>query len=197
MDRDPFELFQLKACPKLDPVLLEQRFLESSARVHPDGVVGDEAKMEAERASRAVNEAYQLLISDARRLSWLLERRGWSSQKVAGVTGPWADLLMEIGGWGSRCDRWLVERREAGSALEKAMTRAEGEKLLEELGGLRERLAELSDLNEAELVAFDQAWMAGEAEREAGAALLQKLAFRERAEGQIEERFLKLAEELL
>lgn len=75
---DHFSLFELPVTFRVDPALLERRYLEMQSRVHPDrfASAGDsERRLSLQWATR-VNEAYQTLKKPLSRARYLLHLAG-------------------------------------------------------------------------------------------------------------------------
>lgn len=192
---DPFTLLGLEPRPWLDPQTLENRFTEHAAAAHPDQATDPLAKAQAAATSSALAEAYNLLKKTSSRLGLLLGKTSPSTSKVGAVPEPWATLLMQVGAWAARCDQWLAGQHEHRTALEKAMTLADGQRLLEEMNDLRTHVDQLEAARIAELKALDAAWP--DANLVHLESLRQQFAFVEKVRAQMQERFLRLAEALL
>lgn len=77
-DPDPFAALGLPVRFDVEPAALEARFRERSREVHPDRFVGAAAAERARAlvATRALNDAYQVLRRPARRAEAVLARHG-------------------------------------------------------------------------------------------------------------------------
>lgn len=97
---DHFSLFNLPCNFRLDTTVLDQRFREAQAKVHPDKYVqaGDtERRLSLQWATR-VNEAYQTLKKPLARAQYLLKIRSHDVDAENNAAMP-ADFLMEQMEW--------------------------------------------------------------------------------------------------
>ena len=97
---DHFSLFNLPCNFRLDTTVLDQRFREAQAKVHPDKYVqaGDtERRLSLQWATR-VNEAYQTLKKPLARAQYLLKTRSHDVDAENNAAMP-ADFLMEQMEW--------------------------------------------------------------------------------------------------
>ena len=97
---DHFSLFNLPCNFRLDTSVLDQRFREAQAKVHPDKYVqaGDtERRLSLQWATR-VNEAYQTLKKPLARAQYLLKTRSHDVDAENNSAMP-ADFLMEQMEW--------------------------------------------------------------------------------------------------
>jgi molecular chaperone HscB len=77
-DMNYFELLDLPFAYSIDKGLLKRNFLMKSKEAHPDFFTqdSDEAQSAALELSAKLNDAYQILNNDERRLNYILEQRG-------------------------------------------------------------------------------------------------------------------------
>ena len=97
---DHFSLFNLPCNFRLDTSVLDQRFREAQAKVHPDKYVqaGEtERRLSLQWATR-VNEAYQTLKKPLARAQYLLKTRSHDVDAENNAAMP-ADFLMEQMEW--------------------------------------------------------------------------------------------------
>ena len=97
---DHFSLFNLPPSFRVDTSVLDQRYREAQARVHPDRYVqaGDaERRLSLQWATR-VNEAYQTLKKPLSRAQYLLKIRNRPIDAENNAAMP-ADFLMEQMEW--------------------------------------------------------------------------------------------------
>jgi len=164
--KDYFELFGLPPAFRLDPGLLEQRWREVAAAVHPDRYAhaSDAERRAALQWSAHANEAYRVLRDPVERARYLLERAG-AAVAAEGSAGLGTEFL--------------ARQMELREALEEA--RARGDRSgLEQLGAelARERAALEASLEEALDRSGDTA---------AAAALVRRLMFYERMDAELRE----------
>jgi len=78
MEMNYFELLDLPFTYSIDKGLLKRNFLMKSKEAHPDFFTqdSDEAQSNALDQSAKLNDAYQILNNDERRLNYILEQRG-------------------------------------------------------------------------------------------------------------------------
>lgn len=78
METNYFELLNVPFAYALDKGLLKRNFLIKSKEAHPDFFTqdSDEAQSAALDQSAKLNDAYQILNNDERRLNYILEQRG-------------------------------------------------------------------------------------------------------------------------
>lgn len=78
METNYFELLNVPFAYALDKGLLKRNFLLKSKEAHPDFFTQDseEAQSQALDLSAKLNDAYQILNNDERRLNYILEKRG-------------------------------------------------------------------------------------------------------------------------
>lgn len=97
---DHFSLFNLPPSFRVDTSVLDQRYREAQARVHPDKYVqsGDtERRLSLQWATR-VNEAYQMLKKPLSRAQYLLKIRNHPIDAENNLAMP-SDFLMEQMEW--------------------------------------------------------------------------------------------------
>ena len=97
---DHFSLFNLPPSFRVDTSVLDQRYREAQARVHPDKYVqsGDtERRLSLQWATR-VNEAYQMLKKPLSRAQYLLKIRNHPIDAENNAAMP-SDFLMEQMEW--------------------------------------------------------------------------------------------------
>lgn len=191
----PFTILGIEPRPWIHPHDLETAFTERAAATHPDRVTDVIAKAEAVEISAQVTQAYQTLKKISSRLGLLLGNQSHATARIGAVPEPWGSLLIRVGDWAQRCDRWVAEQSGTLTFLEKALAAAEGQRLLEEMTPLRAEIDHLETELMSELKALDEAWPQSDLTRLA--SLRQRFAFSEKVHALLEERFLRLAEKLL
>jgi curved DNA-binding protein CbpA len=175
---DCFALLDEPRRPWLDPEALKQKFLTSSARVHPDRVHG---RGEAERQSAQahytdLNAAYQRLREPRTRLRHLLElERGAAPGEVQSIPPDLADLFLQIGPPSREADQLLGERAALSSPLLKVEWFQRSLHSREKLQQLRQQLDHRIGRLLEELKKIDLEWESGAATASNRAALLGRL----------------------
>jgi molecular chaperone HscB len=98
IDDDDFELFGLPERFALDSVLLDQRWRELQAEVHPDrfATEGAAAQRIAMQWAVRVNQGYQRLKDPLKRAAYLCERRGAPIDAERNTTMPREFLLQQM-----------------------------------------------------------------------------------------------------
>ena len=110
---DHFSLFDLPRSFRLDTSVLDQRYREAQARVHPDRYVqaGDaERRLSLQWATR-VNEAYQTLKKPLSRAQYLLKICSHDLDAENNAAMP-ADFLMEQMEWREAVDEARTAREQ-------------------------------------------------------------------------------------
>lgn len=146
LEVSPFEALGVERRWEVDRKQLKRALLDLSRRVHPDyfATAEPETRELAERASAALNEAYEILGDDVRRADWLVRALGGPSDSEERQM-PQA-FLMQVLEW----NEVLEEARDAteGTAEWSAMLEletelaSEREERLEALGRLLDPLPE-------------------------------------------------------
>ncbi|HTJ96037.1 MAG TPA: Fe-S protein assembly co-chaperone HscB, partial [Rhodocyclaceae bacterium] len=109
---DYFALFSLAPAFGLDMAVLEQRFRELQARVHPDKhthLSEAEQRVSMQWATRA-NEAFQTLKAPIKRAQYLLSLRGVDPQVERNTAMPMEFLVQQL-----ECRETVAEARSAGN----------------------------------------------------------------------------------
>ena len=124
--RDHFALFELPVTFALDLPLLEQRFRDLQARVHPDKhahLSDAEQRVAMQWATRA-NEAFQTLKHPLKRGQYLLQLRGVDPQVERNTAMPMEFLVQQL-----ECREAVAEARGEGDvdALEQLLRDLRGE----------------------------------------------------------------------
>lgn len=167
-----FDVFGLPPSLAIDVPALERRHRALSLELHPDRLVGKDARARLEAVSRtaALNEAFRVLRDPYRRALHLLAQKGidLESEDPRGRSALPAEFLEEIlerrealEGLMARGDRAGVgaARAEAQRGADEALTRAQGSLESGELEGAAAWLARVRYLRRfvEEADAFDEA----------------------------------------
>ncbi|MBL8394018.1 MAG: Fe-S protein assembly co-chaperone HscB [Candidatus Accumulibacter sp.] len=108
---DHFSLFDLPPSFRLDPVVLDRRYLELQSKVHPDrfASAGESARRLSLQWATRVNEAYQTLKKPLSRAAYLLHLAGHEIGSHDNTAMP-VDFLVEQMEWREA----VAEARAAG-----------------------------------------------------------------------------------
>jgi DnaJ-domain-containing protein 1 len=127
-EADPFALFGLELAYPVDTAALGKRLLRFTRMVHPDffATAGEQARLQAERATASLNAAHAVLSNDAARADWLVTHLGGPDEQAErSMPKP---FLLEVLEW----NEMLEAARDAApgtperSAVELLATELEG-----------------------------------------------------------------------
>jgi len=124
-DASYFAFFGLPEKLRIDPAVLEQKFLKLSWKLHPDNFVQAneyERNLSLERSSE-LNDAYRTLRDPLARIEYLLEREGARKEGATKQQAP-PELLEEVFELNESLDE-LREARESGGDLASLRSRLE------------------------------------------------------------------------
>ncbi|MGB6220658.1 hypothetical protein [Haloferula sp.] len=178
MKMDAFEEFGLERSLVLESEDLGMIFREKGKVLHPD-VGGD-----VERFSR-LQEAFSVLSHPASRLRHWLELEGIEGSLRGSLSSSLVDFFAEIGPVLQAADELIRKREAAGSHLAKALLEERVQVCRERLEGLQARLAGELD----GLVGRFEEIERGELD---GWGVARELAFLEKWQAQVKERFAGL-----
>ena len=163
---------------------LRAAYDERCREVHPDAG-GDPARFQE------LGVAYRLLLSPGQRLAHWLEREGEASEEAGALSPPLLKLFGILSALFEKIDEVTARRGEARSVLAQSL--AEREALA--LGGELERVGEVLEARRGEFLShferFDR--VGGAACSEEAAEVARALRFLEKWQGQLRERFVRLA----
>ena len=135
-----FERFGLPPKPWLNQEVLQQRFLELSAQLHPDKAAPND-KFQAENEFRALNESFNILRHSRSRILHLLELSGLPKQEhVQNVPAAALAFFSEVASATRQADALIREKSAAASPMLKVQIM---EKSLEQVEVLQHLLANL------------------------------------------------------
>lgn len=175
---DAFAIFGLKRSLSVESGEIREFFREKSKIAHPDAGGDPEG-------FSLLQEAMSLLINPAARLRHWLEMEGIEGALRGSISSSLVNQFMEISAILQRADELIRERREASSQLAKAMTEARAQTCREELEGILEQL----DREIEDRVDSFARIECGEID---GWEVARELAFLEKWQGQVKERFGEL-----
>jgi len=195
MSTNPFALFGLEPGLELDLAALKERFARATAESHPDkfAQAGDAERAAAESRYSALNQAYQTLIDPRGRLLALYElTKGQKPPDIQRIPPGTMDLFKEVGEMCRELDAFLEKKGAATGRMEKAGLMSEELTLQDSLTELRMKLEQFGATVEAEVVALDIRWRAGDKDLNALEAVYRKYSYLARWRQQLEEREIAL-----
>lgn len=174
---DYFALLQEPRRPWLEAGALKQKFLDLSARTHPDKVPAsnDAEKAAVARAFAELNTAFHCLAQPKCRLLHLLElESGTKPPEIQQIPAALADLFVDVATVCRNADAFIAEKKRATSPLLQVHLFDQAQEWNEKLDTLRKKLDELRQRLEEELKVLDQGWT-GQPGNAARRALLPRL----------------------
>jgi DnaJ-class molecular chaperone len=198
MTQNPFALFDLQPAPVIDLAALKERFARETSESHPDRFAqsAEEERLAAETRYSTLNQAYQTLIDPRARLLALYElTKGAKPPDIQRIPPGTMDLFKEVGEICQRLDVFLEMKRVKTGRLERAGLMAEELTLQDALTELRMKLEAFAATVEAELVALDTRWRAGDKDLGGLEAVYRKYSYITRWRQQLEEREIALLTE--
>jgi DnaJ-domain-containing protein 1 len=197
---DYFALFDEPRRPWLDADALKQKFLSSSAIVHPDKIhsANESDKQAASKKFAELNAAYNCLALPKSRLLHLLElERGAKPGDVQQIPPALADLFAQVAAVCRDADQFLAEKAKTVSPLLQVQLFERGQGWIEQLNGLQKKLGGFHDELLAKLKWLDTQWTTDGSNH---AALLNDLetlyrlfSYFNRWSAQIQERIVQLS----
>jgi DnaJ-domain-containing protein 1 len=197
---DYFALFNEPRRTWLDAEALKQKFLASSATVHPDRVhnLGETERADAQERYTELNTAYNCLREPKERLQHLLQLElGALPKDIQRIPSDLMDLSLEVGKACREADAFLAEKAKATSPLLQVTFFERGQEFADKLQALRQRMNSISAGLTDELQQIDAAWQSGASPRN---ALLQRLeelsrlfSYFSRWNAQLQERAVRLS----
>jgi curved DNA-binding protein CbpA len=181
----------------LDVDSLKTKFHTLSADVHPDRVhqssEGD--KLAANQRYTELNAAYNCLREPRSRLRHLLELELRAKPSdLTNVPDDLMDLFINIGKVFREVDALLAEKARATSPLLQVQFFERGQDWVDNLGGLRDKIAPRRDALLEELKTLDAVWLsAAPRPKERLLEIWRLLSFYDRWLGQIQERVVQLS----
>lgn len=147
---DHFSLFELPCAFGLDTAVLDKRYREIQAQVHPDRFAnaGDAERRRSLQWATRANEAYNTLKKPLLRARYLLQLRGQDVAADNNNAMP-VDFLMEQMEWREA----VAEARQAGQQHELERLH---HRLKQNMGERYEELAVLLDERQDEMLAADR-----------------------------------------
>jgi DnaJ-domain-containing protein 1 len=157
---DYFALLKEPRRPWIDPDLLKQKFLDFSARFHPDRVhqSSEVEKRASEQRYAELNAAYCCLRDPKERLRHLLKLLGAEVEAVQQIPPDLMEVYMEVSRLCREADGFLAEKAKAASPLLQVQMFERGQVLIEQLRDFQQTLASKCDKLLSELREIDAAW---------------------------------------
>ncbi|HKP03170.1 MAG TPA: DnaJ domain-containing protein [Chthoniobacterales bacterium] len=143
---DYFALLDQPRVPWLDPAALKEIFHRKTLEQHPDSARGPEGGGFAE-----LNKAYQVLQDPKRRLHHLLSLENRAPAANQAVPLDLQEIFLQIGALNQSATRLLEKMRAASNPLTKSLLKVEVIGAQKEVGGLRDKVQELSNAAESRL----------------------------------------------
>jgi DnaJ-class molecular chaperone len=195
MSSNPFALFDLEPAPEIDLAALKERFARATAESHPDkfAQATEAERLDAGERYSALNQAYQTLIDPRARLLALYElTKGAKPPDIQRIPPGTMDLFKEVGEICQKLDVFLEMKRVKTGRMERAGLMSEELTLQDALVELRMKLEQFAATVEAEVVALDKRWWAGDKDLGALEAVYRKYSYITRWRQQLEEREIAL-----
>lgn len=158
---DHFEVLGVGRRPWLDPELLRKKFLELSARVHPDRVheAPKAQQQEAHERYTALNAAFQALRDPKSRLLHLLTlERGKPPPEIMAIPHETTDRFVEVANLCREADRFLAQGKEQTSPLLKVRQFEQGQQWIDRLQVLQGKLQGWREALSDEVKELGDAW---------------------------------------
>ncbi|MEP4076755.1 DnaJ domain-containing protein [Haloferula sp.] len=175
---DAYEEFGLKRSLDLGIEEVRAAFRDRGKEEHPDGG-GD-----SERFSK-LQEASEILSHPSRRLRHWLELEGVEGSLSGAISSNLVDVFAKIGPRLQEADGLIRERKGAESQLAKAMLEGRVQACREGLEGIQESITKEIDEKIGEFGRIERGEMDGW-------GVARELAFLEKWQGQVRERFAEL-----
>jgi len=192
--------------PWLEAEALKQRYLQLSARFHPDRFhsAASEDKTAAARRYAEINTAYQCLSDTRDRVRHLLElERGAPMKDIQRLPAGTFDLFTKIGQACRETDAFLAARPSASSPMLKVQLLRQTMEWTERLAELQREINQRREVVEDRLRAMNAAWESappvgdpgrpGALPLDALEDLCRSLSYVNRWAEQIQERLVQLA----
>lgn len=190
---DCFALLDVERRPWLNPEELKQRFIEISARLHPDKLQDNPATGEGYAEA---NAAYNRLKEPKERLQHLIElERGEKPRDLQQIPPGLMELFMRAGQLCREADVHIARAAGVASPLLKVELFEAGQVLVERLTAFQSEARTWQGELEARLREADRHWKQGEREELLGELeeLYRLFGFSSRWNAQIQERIVRLS----
>jgi curved DNA-binding protein CbpA len=148
--------------PWLDVDRLKQTFHTLSGTTHPDKIhsTNEAAKAQASKQFAELNAAYQCLAEPKTRLLHLLElEQGEKPKDIQQIPAALADWFVEVARVCRDTDGFIAEKARTTSPLLLVRLFQHGQKWIEKLNDLQQKLNHLTERVMGELKSLDERWM--------------------------------------
>jgi curved DNA-binding protein CbpA len=183
-----FARFALRPVPWIDAEVLKARFLELSAKAHPDKAAD---KVQAEAEFKELNEAYTVLRNPRTRLLHLLELHGVGKQEhVQAVPAEVMKFFAEIAAVTQQAEAIIKQKAVANSPMLKVQMMEQGLEVIDRMQGVQGRLRSTITEIEQRLEAAAETWpdQPDSSSLQALSTAAAALGFLERWSAQLQER---------
>jgi len=187
---DPFGVLDMAPSLLLDPEEIERRWREKTRAAHPDTGT---ASPEASRETAELNEARQRLVDPAGRLGAWLQRQGAENPVAPTLDPGLTAFFAEIGSVFTPVDELIDRRRQATTAIAKALLAQREVEAQLSLQEIMQSIQERRSAIEARFPAFEDDATQGRLDEASDA--LARLRFLQKWEAGCRERLLALLEE--
>ena len=199
--KDMFALMGVPRRPWLEADLLKQRFLSLSGECHPDRIhqAGEAEKRAVQERFTELNQAYQSLLDPRERLLHLAEREsGRKTTEVQDIPSDLMALFFEVGKICREADTLLAEKAAETSPLLKVKMFARAQDQIEQLQGVKCKVALSREALLNEIRRLDEKWeLIDDAEKQARLVRLQRIAgllnYSKKWDAQIQERIVRMS----
>lgn len=165
---DLFAVMDEPRRPWIDPDALKKKFLELSARLHPDRTHGatPSERESAHQRFTELNTAYQCLQEPRHRLRHLLElETGCPLPQVDEIPPALMDAFLEIGAVCRQTDAFLAGKSAASSPLLQVEIFQQAQEWLERLSKIQKRISEQQQALLQRLKIVDATWTRNQQDR--------------------------------
>jgi hypothetical protein len=200
---DYFTLLDEPRRPWLEETVLKQKFLDLSARLHPDRThhLSEVDRRSTQDRYVELNAGYNCLREPRDRLRHLLElERGSLPREIQPTPPEMMDLFMEIGGVLREADALLGEKVRITSPLLKVQFLERTHETVEKLLALQQTIRNRREHVLSQVKQADLAWVAHSSPASGRTELLQRLegfyrlfSYLDRWMGQTQERIVQLS----
>lgn len=157
---DYFALLDEPRRPWIDPDSLKKKFLEFSARLHPDRLhqANEADKQAAQQRYTQLNAAYNCLRDPKDRLRHLLKLLGTELDGIQQIPPDLMDVYMEVSRICRNADSLLAEKAKATSPLLQVQMFQRSQALADEVRAFQQGLTSRREKLIAELQQIDAIW---------------------------------------
>lgn len=125
IDSNPFSLFAIEPCVEIDLKGLDERYHELQKRFHPDQFWQSPVeKLEAERLSSLINQAYEILKDPLKRMGAVVEKITGEDIEKLSVAPLDPEFLEQVLEWRENLQESRPEITQCYQACEKEFLKA-------------------------------------------------------------------------